>query len=550
MIKKFQFGRNLPTAPNAKEAYEGGTYEDGLTTDVVSSKPVEDYSNRTIVRRINPFTGDTTFVETPEKFEPHNSLRAPVSRKARNFDKDRTEYEILKRRFDEAASVVGDTIISKPKQIVLPIKQYLQQGGQMQEQDVQQQIIQLVQAAMQGDQQAAQTIQQVIQAAEQGDQQAIQLAQMIQHIAKQMQGQTVSAKFGSKLKYIKKLKYANGGKTCKKCEKGDNSKKVKFCQTGEIIESNSTNPKYVQSGDYWYEQDGNGIIYNDTYSDVPGTLTREVETGNMIDDPNQKRVFYTIQGYNKTPDEDMKMRRGAKKLRNKSIKDLMGGKDELTVYEKRYNNGQHFTKEDFENEEFLNNLSNVQFDKKWHAGKVRNITHPVLSKKIRNGHLEWDKDKHYVNIPTIDANYFCGDADISFGSRLGTIGGFRWIDPVYSSATAGTQENIEYGQMPEMKTQYATPVQTTVETEVQTLPISNTRRTATPNLPVEVTTTPRRTNRPATRPVNPKPTKIYIPQDDTVNTTNVDTVQSRTGTRIKFPDGSYGPWSYTEWVEQ
>jgi hypothetical protein len=79
----------------------------------------------------------------------------------------------------------------------------------------------------------------------------------------------------------------------------------------------------------------------------------------MIDDPNQKRVFYTIQGYNKTPDEDMKMRRGAKKLRNRSIKDLMGGKDELTSYEKRYNNGQHFTKEDFENEEFLNNLSNM-----------------------------------------------------------------------------------------------------------------------------------------------------------------------------------------------
>lgn len=225
MIKKFQFGKNLPTAPNAKEAYKGGTYEDGLITDIVSSKPVEDYSNRTIVRKINPFTEDTTFVETPEKFEPHNSLRAPVSRKARSFDKDRTEYEILKRRFDEAASVVGDTIISKPKQIVLPIKQYLQQGGQMQEQDVQQQIVQLVQAAMQGDQQAAQTIQQVMQAAERGDQQAIQLAQMIQQVAKQMQGQTISAKLGSKLKYIKKLKYANGGKTCPTCGTGNELKK-------------------------------------------------------------------------------------------------------------------------------------------------------------------------------------------------------------------------------------------------------------------------------------------------------------------------------------
>ena len=62
------------------------------------------------------------------------------------------------------------------------------QGGQ----DIQAQVMQLVQAAMNGDKQATQTIQQIMQAAQQGDQQAVQIAQMIQDVAKQMQGQLLN----------------------------------------------------------------------------------------------------------------------------------------------------------------------------------------------------------------------------------------------------------------------------------------------------------------------------------------------------------------------
>lgn len=204
MIKKFQFGRNLPTAPDAKEAYKGGTYKSGRKSDKIIGPLERHYVPRQITRTIGP-NSDTTYVETPKYFVPEGEFIRVKPRKANSLDEDRTEYEILNRRFNEAASV------SKK-----------QQGGQMQEQDVQQQIMQLVQAAMQGDQQAAQTIQQVMQAAERGDQQAIQLAQMIQQIAKQMQGQTISAKLGSKLRYIKSLKYAKGGKTCLECQQGGN----------------------------------------------------------------------------------------------------------------------------------------------------------------------------------------------------------------------------------------------------------------------------------------------------------------------------------------
>ena len=99
----------------------------------------------------------------------------------------------------------------------------------MDEQQLQQQIIQLVQAAMQGDQQANQQIQQIMQAAQQGDQQAVQIAQMIQAVVQQMQQQQVqAAKFGAKLNYVRQLRglcpegqeleyYRDGGRLCKRC---------------------------------------------------------------------------------------------------------------------------------------------------------------------------------------------------------------------------------------------------------------------------------------------------------------------------------------------
>ena len=96
-----------------------------------------------------------------------------------------------------------------------------QQGGAAPQQDLQQQVIQLVQTAM--DQQnpnsakAMETINQIMKAAENGDEKSIQIAQMIQQVIKQMQGQATSAKWGSKLQYIKSIKYAKGGKTCPAC---------------------------------------------------------------------------------------------------------------------------------------------------------------------------------------------------------------------------------------------------------------------------------------------------------------------------------------------
>ena len=104
---------------------------------------------------------------------------------------------------------------------------YFQQGGQAQAANVQKQVEALVQAAMSGDQKATQQVNQILEAAKAGDQQAAQIAQMIQAVAQKMQGQATMNKWGSKLQYIRSLKFAKGGKTCPVCEGGNKVKVAK-----------------------------------------------------------------------------------------------------------------------------------------------------------------------------------------------------------------------------------------------------------------------------------------------------------------------------------
>lgn len=124
---------------------------------------------------------------------------------------------------------------------------YFQEGGAVAQptqqtaasaEDIQTQVVQLVQAAMQGDEKAAQTVQQIMQAADQGDEQAVQIAQMIKDIIQQMQGQAKAAKWGAKLSYIHSLKtgcpegysvsyYQKGGHICKECLKKQQAEEAK-----------------------------------------------------------------------------------------------------------------------------------------------------------------------------------------------------------------------------------------------------------------------------------------------------------------------------------
>ena len=122
------------------------------------------------------------------------------------------------------------------------IMKYFQQGGAAPQQNIQQQVEALVQAAAQGDEQATKQITQIMEAAKSGNKQAIQLAQMIQQTIEKMKNQATAAKWGTKLGYIKSLKYAKGGKTCPACEKkvemkACGGKKAKKHQEGGFLSS-------------------------------------------------------------------------------------------------------------------------------------------------------------------------------------------------------------------------------------------------------------------------------------------------------------------------
>lgn len=129
----------------------------------------------------------------------------------------------------------------KKKQIggLMNYSQYLQQGG-----GIENQIAQLVQAALSGDQQANSQIEQIMQAAQKGDKQAQQIAQMIQQITQQLQGeqgesaQTEAMKCGGKMRA--KVKKAACGKKMEMGAEIKKSKKVCACQLkkvgGKLIE--------------------------------------------------------------------------------------------------------------------------------------------------------------------------------------------------------------------------------------------------------------------------------------------------------------------------
>lgn len=225
-------------APKAKEAYKNGTittynwdntpsiiyqrhlaYPHGLPKEISIIDANDNDFIHPISRKIRRevrmgmypeglMTNDTVYVEAPR----HNGIVTPKYRVASTYEPNGEEYEILKKRFNEAKSVSS------------PSKK--QQGGQlnMNEQELQQAFIQFLaqKTGAKTQQELEAAIQQL---GEEGLKQAY--AEFMQLIQQQ---QVQAAKFGAKINYIKKLRgqcpdgydlqyYKSGGQLCKKCIK-------------------------------------------------------------------------------------------------------------------------------------------------------------------------------------------------------------------------------------------------------------------------------------------------------------------------------------------
>ena len=225
-------------APNTKEAYKNRTisiksrkqdgslvneqtrfYPRGLAQEIVQidanngsfSTPISRKITREVRAGFYPngfVNNDTVYVEIPER----NGFVRYTPRVASTYEPNGEEYEILKKRFNEAKSVSN------------PSKK--QQGGQlnMNEQELQQAFIQFLaqKTGAKTQQELEAAIQQL---GEEGLKQAY--AEFMQLIQQQ---QVQAAKFGAKINYIKKLRgqcpdgyelqyYKSGGQLCKKCMK-------------------------------------------------------------------------------------------------------------------------------------------------------------------------------------------------------------------------------------------------------------------------------------------------------------------------------------------
>ena len=153
---------------------------------------------------------------------------------------------------------------------------YFQQGGAAPQQPAAQNedeyLITIVQAALQGDPQATQEVNGILEAAKQGNptaqQQAQKISQIVEAIKQQQAQQTPVKRYGSKLNYIRSLKYAKGGKTCPACE----AKKVELKACG----GKNKKKKYFGGGPFEEFEHGDVKIQTPTkylgkesYSDKP-----------------------------------------------------------------------------------------------------------------------------------------------------------------------------------------------------------------------------------------------------------------------------------------
>lgn len=171
-----------------------------------------------------PTQSDTIYFNKPEDWADHGQGFIPVGRAKDQEASKKWFYKFAEWAIpsdsEESKAAHRRAVVNK-KHIGGTMNRinYFQQGGAAPQQDMQQQVVALVQAAMQGDPKATETVNKIMEAAKAGDQQAMQIAQMIQQVAEQMKGQATAAKWGAKLNYIRSLKYAKGGKACPACEK-------------------------------------------------------------------------------------------------------------------------------------------------------------------------------------------------------------------------------------------------------------------------------------------------------------------------------------------
>lgn len=252
----------------------------------------------------------------------------------------------------------------------------------------------------------------------------------------------------------------------------------------------------------WRQVDENGeLVYvTERPDDMSNVLTREVETGNMINDPKTARTIYNVGNYD-VDTEGYKITHDGRRNRRQAINYLTRGNN-VSKFEKyaygKYGDGQfskffrdngNLRRRAFRNDDFLQALSQDEYSTadlgssaKSIAKNVTKIVNPQLRKKTQKGH--WYDGKGNIWVMTGWGDKFvpwcptCNNLDAG-GYYIKvpiwdqkSIDVKKWYGPLYDTTETNMQSRVEYDQVPEMRTEYSVPSQgsTGIITETETIP--------------------------------------------------------------------------------
>lgn len=159
---------------------------------------------------------------------------------------------------------------------------------------------QFLQAVQAGDKKAVASLQQIQAAAEKGVPEAQRMIKLLEQASKLLQ----SAKWGSKLEYIRSLKFGKGGKSCPVCDqqkvemKKCGGKKAKKHQTGGEFYFNETNPMRMSNG-----RNVVGIVNRETFKNptnigisqtVYNQQGRPVVQKDKTSNGGEREIYYNV----------------------------------------------------------------------------------------------------------------------------------------------------------------------------------------------------------------------------------------------------------------
>ena len=333
-------------------------------------------------------------------------------------------------------------------------------------------------------------------------------------------------------------------------------------------------PKYIQheNGQFYAIDDQGNIIFTGEAASGDGVLTREVETGNMVNDPKTARTIYNVGNYD-VDTEGYKITYDGRRRRRQAVNYLTRGNN-VSKFEKyaygKYGDGQfseffrdngNLRRRAFRNDDFLQALSQDDYSTadlgssaKYIAQNVTKIVNPQLRKKTQKGHWYDGKgsiwaitgvgQKYIPWCPTCN-NYDAGGyyMKVPVWSKK-SIDVKKWSGPNYDTTESDIQSRVEYDQVPEMTTEYASPVQLVNRSSVESRELNT-------STPPKTTTTTRTAG---TRSSGSRSTGLVSRRKTTTNTNTTTrpatTAQQRTTTWQELPDGTrvnvaVGDWTNT-----